>query len=149
MVINTVGPYWTWGRPLFGEFSANLLESSFISLAVRYRACVRHGVHYVDLTGEPPWVRDIIYEFDYAATRTGAIIVPSCGMDSIPSDYSIYLSYKHLGSFTDGRCCSQRRLPTSAVASRTLLPLSLLSPTPHQRRRRHPQTTAISRAGGN
>ncbi|KDQ31637.1 hypothetical protein PLEOSDRAFT_1061778 [Pleurotus ostreatus PC15] len=79
VVINTVGPYWTWGTPVV-------------------RACVRHGVHYVDLTGEPPWVRDIIYEFDYAATRTGAIIVPSCGMDSIPSDYSVYLSYKHLGS---------------------------------------------------
>ena len=80
-----------------------------------FRACARHGVHYVDLTGETPWIRDIItecvsfvpfpivthnppYRFDYPATKTGAIIVPSCGMDSIPSDLSVFLSNKTLKS---------------------------------------------------
>lgn len=43
VIINAVGPYWRWGTPVV-------------------RACVRHGRHYVDLTGEAPWVRDIIIE---------------------------------------------------------------------------------------
>jgi short subunit dehydrogenase-like uncharacterized protein len=41
VIINAVGPYWRWGTPVV-------------------TACVRHGRHYVDLTGEAPWVRDII-----------------------------------------------------------------------------------------
>jgi hypothetical protein len=30
--------------------------------------------------------------FDYAATKTHAIIVPACGLDSVPSDITAYLS---------------------------------------------------------
>ncbi|KIJ51266.1 hypothetical protein M422DRAFT_223745 [Sphaerobolus stellatus SS14] len=77
VVINAVGPYWIWG-----------------SLVVQ--ACVRNGVHYVDLTGETPWIREIIKEFDFLATKNRTIIIPSCGYDSIPSDLSVYLSVKVL-----------------------------------------------------
>ncbi|KAF8058737.1 Saccharopine dehydrogenase-domain-containing protein [Lyophyllum atratum] len=82
VVINTVGPYWTWGTPVV-------------------KACAKYGVHYVDLTGEGVWVRQIIYRYDYLATKTGAIIVPSCGYDSIPSDASAYLSNKTLKAHGD------------------------------------------------
>jgi len=27
------------------------------------RACARNGVHYVDLTGESAWIKDIIAEY--------------------------------------------------------------------------------------
>ncbi|KAJ7285899.1 Saccharopine dehydrogenase-domain-containing protein [Mycena rebaudengoi] len=77
VVINTVGPYWTWGTPVV-------------------HACVQHGVHYVDLTGEPHWTHRIITLFDYTATKTGAIIVPSCGFDSVPADITTYISNKTL-----------------------------------------------------
>ncbi|PPQ99762.1 hypothetical protein CVT24_009665 [Panaeolus cyanescens] len=77
VVINTVGPYWSWGTPVV-------------------RACVRNSVHYVDLTGETAWVKQIIREFDFFATKTGSIIVPSCGFDSIPSDISAHLANKTL-----------------------------------------------------
>ncbi|KAF5321959.1 hypothetical protein D9619_001578 [Psilocybe cf. subviscida] len=77
VVINAVGPYWTWGTPVV-------------------RSCVQHGVHYVDITGERSWIKRIINEFDYLATKTGAIIVPSCGFDSVPSDISAYLANKTL-----------------------------------------------------
>lgn len=43
VIINAVGPYWRWGTPVV-------------------KACVRHGRHYVDLTGEAAWVKDIIFE---------------------------------------------------------------------------------------
>ncbi|KAF8886011.1 hypothetical protein BD779DRAFT_1532051 [Infundibulicybe gibba] len=77
VVINAVGPYWKWG-----------------TLVVR--ACVRNAVHYVDLTAEGVWMKEIIREFDYLATKTHSIIVPACGMDSIPSDLCVYLSNKTL-----------------------------------------------------
>lgn len=34
--------------------------------------------------------------YDYLATKTGAIIIPSCGFDSVPSDLSVYLGAKKL-----------------------------------------------------
>lgn len=77
VIINTVGPYWKWGTPVVA-------------------ACVRNGVHYVDLTGETPWVKYIINRYDYYATITGSIIVPQCGYDSIPSDISAFLANKTL-----------------------------------------------------
>ncbi|KAF8840367.1 NAD(P)-binding protein [Paxillus ammoniavirescens] len=80
VVINTVGPYWRWGTPVV-------------------QACVRHGRHYVDLTGEAYWVKDIIFEFDYAATKTGSVIVPCAGLDSVPSDILTYLGNKTLKAF--------------------------------------------------
>lgn len=43
-----------------------------------------------------PFSFDDMGRLDYFATKTGAIIVPSCGMDSIPSDLSAYLANKTL-----------------------------------------------------
>jgi short subunit dehydrogenase-like uncharacterized protein len=120
VVINTVGPYWRWGTPVVRRvvtcyFSMWYCRSD--STSKSHRACIRHAVHYVDLSGETPWIREIVAEcvssyfshpilsklsmttrFDYAATKTGTIVVPSCGMDSIPSDLSVYLSNQTLKS---------------------------------------------------
>ena len=30
--------------------------------------------------------------FDHAATKTGAVIVPACGFDSVPSDIAVFLA---------------------------------------------------------
>ncbi|KAJ3573700.1 hypothetical protein NP233_g2257 [Leucocoprinus birnbaumii] len=79
VIINTVGPYWRWGTPVVS-------------------ACAKHGVHYVDLTGETVWIKSIIQNYDFIANKSGAIIVPSCGYDSVPSDVSAYLSNKTLKS---------------------------------------------------
>lgn len=50
------------------------------------RECAESGKHYIDLTGESTWLaRDIIPKYNYLASKTGACIVPSCGVDSIPS----------------------------------------------------------------
>lgn len=77
VVINTIGPYWNTGTPVV-------------------KICAQNAVHYVDITGEPAWIRKIIDGYDYLAHKTGAIILPSCGYDSIPSDLSVYLSVKSL-----------------------------------------------------
>ncbi|KAI0274090.1 NAD-P-binding protein [Russula aff. rugulosa BPL654] len=78
VVLNCIGPYWHYGSPVV-------------------HACARNGVHYVDITGETPWIFDIIRKFDYLATKTHAIIVPSCGIDSVPADVSVHLASETLG----------------------------------------------------
>ncbi|KAJ8591048.1 NAD(P)-binding protein [Rhizopogon salebrosus TDB-379] len=80
VVINTIGPYWRWGTSVV-------------------RACVQQGKHYVDLTGEAHWIRDIIFELDYAAVKSGSIVVPCCGLDSVPSDVLAFVANKTLKSF--------------------------------------------------
>jgi hypothetical protein len=38
----------------------------------------------------------LYFRYEYIATKTGAIIVPSCGMDSVPSDLSVFVGNKTL-----------------------------------------------------
>jgi short subunit dehydrogenase-like uncharacterized protein len=72
VVCTTVGPYVRYGRPLVD-------------------ACARTGTHYLDLTGEVPFVRDVIDDLHEVAVASGARLVPSCGYDSIPSDLAVLL----------------------------------------------------------
>lgn len=71
VIISTVGPYAYYG-----------------SLLVK--VCAEQGVHYVDLTGEVPWMREMIDAHQDVAKASGAIIVHSCGFDSVPSDMGTY-----------------------------------------------------------
>jgi short subunit dehydrogenase-like uncharacterized protein len=67
VVVSTVGPYTIHGPELVA-------------------ACVDAGTDYCDLTGESPFIRDMIDRHHARAQQTGARIVHSCGYDSIPSD---------------------------------------------------------------
>ena len=69
-VITTVGPYQLYGEALVA-------------------ACAAAGTHYVDLCGEPLWMRDMIAAHQNAAKASGARIVFSCGFDSIPFDLGV------------------------------------------------------------
>ncbi len=73
VVANLVGPYATHGE-------------------VVYRACVRHGTHELDLTGEVDWVRTMIDQLDGPARETGARIVPCAGFESLPFDLGALLA---------------------------------------------------------
>lgn len=70
VVVSTVGPYARYGRELI-------------------RACAEQGTHYADLTGEVLFVREAADTLHETAQRTGALIVNSCGFDSIPSDLGV------------------------------------------------------------
>jgi short subunit dehydrogenase-like uncharacterized protein len=59
-------------------------------------ACVRLKAHYVDITGETPWVRDLIDRHHLQAAADGTKIIPCCGFDSIPSDLGAYLVVRHM-----------------------------------------------------
>ncbi|MEO0818090.1 MAG: saccharopine dehydrogenase NADP-binding domain-containing protein [Pseudomonadota bacterium] len=70
VICTTVGPYTLYGEPLVA-------------------ACVEAGTDYVDLSGEPLFMRDMIEKYDTRAKETGARIVHSCGFDSIPFDLGV------------------------------------------------------------
>ena len=72
LVLTTVGPYQLYGNELVA-------------------ACAASGVDYVDLCGEPAWMRHMIDAHEATAKASGARIVFSCGFDSIPFDLGVFL----------------------------------------------------------
>jgi len=76
VVLSTVGPYQLFGAPLI-------------------QACVDAGTDYLDLCGEPGWMREIIDAHHQQAQSSGSRIVFSCGFDSIPFDCGVYQLQKH------------------------------------------------------
>ncbi len=70
-IITTVGPYQLYGSDLVA-------------------ACAELGTDYVDLSGEPAWMHEMITKHHDAAVKSGARIVHSCGFDSIPFDLGVY-----------------------------------------------------------
>jgi short subunit dehydrogenase-like uncharacterized protein len=69
-------------------------------------ACVRHQTHYCDITGETPWIRGLIDQHHARAAADGTRIVPTCGFDSIPSDYGAWLTAKHIREVLHSDCVS-------------------------------------------
>jgi short subunit dehydrogenase-like uncharacterized protein len=74
-VLTTVGPYQVYGTPLV-------------------EACALAGTDYLDLSGEPYWMREMIDAYDGVARKNGARILFSCGFDSIPSELGVYFLQK-------------------------------------------------------
>jgi short subunit dehydrogenase-like uncharacterized protein len=73
VVLNLVGPYTLYGRPVI-------------------EACVARGAHYADLTGEIPFVRSIIDDFDALAGAAGVKVVQVCGFEALPPDLLVMLA---------------------------------------------------------
>ena len=67
VVLSTVGPFAKYGTPLVA-------------------ACVAEGTDYCDVTGEGPWVREMLDTYGDQAARNRLRIVSLCGYDSVPSD---------------------------------------------------------------
>jgi short subunit dehydrogenase-like uncharacterized protein len=123
VVISTVGPYQLYGSPLI-------------------EACVATGTGYVDLCGEPAWMRDMIDAHEAAARASGARIVFSCGFDSIPFDLGVQQLQKRCveawgnpanrikgrvramrGTFSGGTAASMKATLAAAVKRPALLKL--------------------------
>uniref|UniRef100_A0A7S1S878 Saccharopine dehydrogenase NADP binding domain-containing protein n=1 Tax=Alexandrium catenella TaxID=2925 RepID=A0A7S1S878_ALECA len=70
--------------------------------------CAKLGTHYVDITGEVPWVRSVIDRYDDVARSSGAIICNMCGFDSIPFDLGALFAINRLRAAKG--CSSIRRI---------------------------------------
>ena len=70
-VLSTVGPYQLYGSELVA-------------------ACAATGTDYLDLCGEPVWMRQMIDAHEAPAKASGARIVFSCGFDSVPFELGAF-----------------------------------------------------------
>ncbi len=73
VVLNLVGPYTILGRPVI-------------------EACVGGDCHYVDLTGEIPFVRQMIDAVHERAAAAGAKVVQVSGFEALPPDLAVLLA---------------------------------------------------------
>jgi short subunit dehydrogenase-like uncharacterized protein len=73
VVLDLVGPYTLYGQPVI-------------------EACVANGAHYMDLTGEIPFVRQMIDVFDTRATQAGVKVVQVSGFEALPPDLAVLLA---------------------------------------------------------
>jgi short subunit dehydrogenase-like uncharacterized protein len=78
VVLNLCGPYTLHGRPVI-------------------EACVSNGAHYVDLTGEIPFVRQMIDAYDARAKVEGVKVVQVCGFEALPPDLMVLLAAETAG----------------------------------------------------
>ena len=60
------------------------------------KACVKTSTHYVDITGEAIWVRDLIDDYHQECIEKKIKIIPACGYDSIPSDIGTFFTAKQI-----------------------------------------------------
>ncbi|KAH6624618.1 Saccharopine dehydrogenase-domain-containing protein [Chaetomium sp. MPI-SDFR-AT-0129] len=67
ILITTVGPYGKLGEHAF-------------------KACAENGTHYLDVTGEVPFVARMLQKYQSTAARSGALLFPQTGIESAPAD---------------------------------------------------------------
>ncbi len=123
LVLTTVGPYQLYGNELVA-------------------ACAASGTDYVDLCGEPVWMRDMIDAHETQAKASGARIVFSCGFDSIPFDLGVFMLQEEMqrkfgqtanrvrgrvrkmkGTFSGGTAASMKATMAAAAADPRVLGL--------------------------
>ena len=86
VVLSTAGPYHKYGSDLLG-------------------ACVKNGCHYVDITGESFWIKDMIEKHHKEASNRGVRIINACGFDSAPSDLGVFYAVNQVaGSVKSVQC---------------------------------------------
>ena len=78
VVLSTAGPFHRYGSKLVAS-------------------CVKNSTHYVDITGENFWVKELIDKHHTEAASKGIRIVPSCGYDSLPSDLATLYAIREMG----------------------------------------------------
>ena len=77
VVICAVGPFLELAEPLVA-------------------ACAAVGTHWVDITGETPFVRLCIDSYATLARENGSFIINMCGFDSVPSDLGTYRTVQRI-----------------------------------------------------
>jgi short subunit dehydrogenase-like uncharacterized protein len=121
-VLSTVGPYQLYGSGLVA-------------------ACASSGTDYLDLCGEPIWMRQMIDAHEAEARKSGARIVFSCGYDSLPFELGVFFLQeaakkqfgssvprvkgrvrKMKGTFSGGTAASMKAIFAAAANDPSLLP---------------------------
>ena len=79
VLVTTIGPYHKYGSTVF-------------------EACAETGTHYLDVTGEVPWVYDMIQKYHETAKENSSIMIPQNGIESAPTDLMCWMLASHIRS---------------------------------------------------
>ena len=71
IILNTIGPYSLHGTPVVA-------------------ACADNGTHYIDLTGESPWIAEMIKKYHHVAEANHSILIPCAAIESSPPDLLVW-----------------------------------------------------------
>jgi short subunit dehydrogenase-like uncharacterized protein len=82
VVIACAGPFGLWGEGVV-------------------RAVIQAGAHYVDTTGEQPFIKRVIQQYGQAATNAGVALVSGMGFDYLPGDLLCHLTAEGAGPLSD------------------------------------------------
>ena len=78
VLVSTVGPFARWGEPAV-------------------RAAVDAGAHYLDSTGEPPFIRRVFEQLGPQAERAGVVLLTAMGYDWVPGNLAGGLALQDAG----------------------------------------------------
>jgi short subunit dehydrogenase-like uncharacterized protein len=78
VLVTTVGPFVRWG-------------------AAAAAAATRSGAHYIDSTGEPPFVREVFDRYGHVAERMGSAMLTALGYDWVPGNLAGGLALARAG----------------------------------------------------
>ena len=77
LVLSAAGPYSMLGEPVVA-------------------ACIEAKAHYVDITGEVPWVAAMRHKYGSAAERASVCLCSFSGYDCVPAELSVFVARKQL-----------------------------------------------------
>ncbi|MGN8225959.1 saccharopine dehydrogenase family protein [Gracilimonas sp. BCB1] len=75
IILTTAGPF-----SLYGE---NVIA-----------ACAKFGTHYLDITGEVGFIKEMRDKYEETAQKSGSLLIPFSGFDSVPADVAAFLLQK-------------------------------------------------------
>jgi short subunit dehydrogenase-like uncharacterized protein len=78
VLVTTVGPFKRWG-------------------ATAAEAAISQGAHYIDSTGEPPFIREVFERYGPAAARAGSGMLTAFGYDWVPGNLAGGLALRDAG----------------------------------------------------
>ena len=78
MLVSTVGPFVRWGAPAAAAAS-------------------EVGAHYIDSTGEPPFIREVFERYGAAAEQSGCGMLTAFGYDWVPGNLAGALALSRAG----------------------------------------------------
>ena len=78
VLVSTVGPFARWGEPAV-------------------RAAIATGAHYIDSTGEPPFIRAVFERFGPDARSAGSGLLTAMGYDYVPGNLAGALALREAG----------------------------------------------------
>jgi short subunit dehydrogenase-like uncharacterized protein len=78
VLVSTVGPFARWGEPAV-------------------RAAIGAGAHYLDSTGEPPFIRAVFERHGPTARDAGSVLLTAMGYDYVPGNLAAGLALREAG----------------------------------------------------